>query len=200
MAGSMTRGRAGSGATTLTRQRRRFNVDEYHQLDRAGVLGEDQRVELIEGDIIQMSPIGERHVGCTIFLGRWFTIHLGERAFVSIQNPVRITEHDEPQPDVVLLRPRADGYRSALPRGEDVLLLIEVCDTSLTYGRDVKLPLFARAGITEVWLADLGRDRLLVNRDPHDGHYRTTSTHTRRGSIAPLAFPDLVVRCAEILG
>jgi Uma2 family endonuclease len=183
---------------TYTPRRRRFTVDEYHRMAKAGILHEDDRIELIEGDLIEMGVIGSRHMACVIDLNRRFILGLGDRAIVSIQNPVRLSSRSEPEPDVVLLRPRTDGYREALPGPEDVLLLIEVADSTLGYLRDTKLALYAAAGIPEVWIWDLKRRRVLLHRDPAGRSYRTVEV-VERGEIAPAVFPDLLIPVAEIL-
>src|SRR5215204_7706797 len=119
----------------------------------AGILHEDDRVELIEGEIVEMAAIGTRHFSCVNRLTRMLVMGVGDAAVVSVQNPVRLNEHTEPQPDITVIRPR--DYTESLPLPEDVLLLIEVSDTTLVYDRKVKLPLYARAGIREVWIVDL---------------------------------------------
>jgi Uma2 family endonuclease len=183
---------------TFTPRRRRFTVDEYHRMAKAGILHEDDRIELIEGELIEMAAIGSRHMACVIELNRRFVLGLVDRAVVSVQNPVRLSSHSEPEPDVVLLRPRADRYRDALPGPEDVLLLIEVSDTTLAYDRGIKLALYAAAGIPEVWIWDLKRRRVLVHRDPAGRSYRTVEI-VERGEIAPAAFPELLIPVTEIL-
>lgn len=181
-----------------TLRRRRFTVDEYHRMARAGILHEDDRIELIEGELIEMAAIGSRHMACVIELNRRFVLGLMDRAIVSIQNPVRLSSRSEPEPDVVLLRPRTDGYREALPGPEDVLLLNEVSDTTLAYDRGTKLALYAAAGIPEVWIWDLKRRRVLVHREPAGRSYRSVAVVTR-GAIAPAAFPDVLIPVSEIL-
>ncbi len=185
-------------AVALTRHR--FTVDEYHWMARVGILGEDDRVELIDGEIVEMVPIGPTHVGSVIrFTGR-LVRQYGDLAEVSVQNPVRLGEYSEPEPDLVLLRPRADSYRLALPTPADVLLVVEVADTSLAVDRRVKLPLYARAGILETWLVDLRHHRLHVHREPRADGYRVTRTLRRGERIAPLAFPDREIAVADLLG
>src|SRR5258708_2048030 len=120
---------------------RRFTVDEYHRMGRAGVFHEDDRVELLEGQIVEMSPIGPAHAGCVAVLTGVLSRRGGESVVVWVQNPVDLGERSEPQPDVALLAPRADAYRTAHPRARDILLAIEVADTSLEHDRDVKVPL-----------------------------------------------------------
>jgi Uma2 family endonuclease len=138
--------------------RRRFTVDEYYCMAEAGILHEDDRVELIEGDIIAMAAIGNRHMSCVKRLNRLFNERLGRRVVVSVQDPIRLSRRTEPQPDVALLRPRDDFYAPGHPGPDDVLLVVEVVDTSLPYDRR-KLRLYARAGIPCVWLAILSSRR-----------------------------------------
>ena len=179
---------------------RRFNVEEYYRMGKAGIIGPDERVELIEGAIIQMSPIGSRHASAVTRTARWFDRRVGDRAIVRTQNPVRLSSHSEPEPDVALVGPRADDYSAAHPGPADVLLIIEVADTTLAYDQNTKLPLYAAAGIPEVWIAHLQRDQITAYRNPVSGAYQETVTFGRDGSLAPLPFPDLVIRGADILG
>lgn len=136
-------------------QRRLFTVDEYQQMIEAGIFGEDDRLELLGGEIVAMSPIGSRHAACVNRLNRLLVSALGESAIVSIQNPIRLDDLSEPEPDVALLKPQDDFYTDQVPTPTDVLLLIEVADSSVDQDRAVKLPLYARVGIAEVWLVDL---------------------------------------------
>ena len=179
--------------------RRRFTIDEYYCMAQAGILHEDDRVELIEGEIIEMSPIGSRHVACVNRTARWFDRGVGDRAIVSVQNPIRLSRHSEPQPDVALLRTRPDFYASALPGPGDVLLVIEMADTSLAYDRRVKLPLYAEAGIPEVWIVDLTQERIQVHRDPHRRRYQHVMVFARGPVLTPLAFSDLRVPVEDLL-
>ncbi len=141
--------------------RRRFTVHEYHQMGQAGILGEDDRLELLEGEIVEMAPIGSRHQAVVDRLTRLFSNRLGDAAVVRVQGPVRLGEETEPQPDLLLLAPRADFYASAHPGPDDVLLLVEVSDSSTEYDREMKLPLYARYGITGSgwWTWERGRLR-----------------------------------------
>lgn len=180
--------------------RHRFTADEYHQMAEAGVLRDDDRVELIEGEIVDMTPIGARHGAVVDRFNHTLVRSCGDRAIVRIQGSIRLGPHSEPQPDVVLLRPRPDFYESAVPGPEHVLLLIEVADASLLYDRTVKLPLYARAGIREVWLVDLVRNHVEVHRDPTQDGYRRSETHGPGDRLGPTAFPDLHLSAADILG
>jgi Uma2 family endonuclease len=177
----------------------RFTTEEYHRMGEVGIFDEDDRVELIEGELIQMTPIGPRHAANVGRLTDLFTERLQRRVIVWVQNPVHLSPDSEPEPDIALLRRRADYYATGLPRPEDVLLIIEVADTSLGYDRDTKVPLYAAAGIPEVWIADLQGDRLRVFRDPDAGEYRRVEVLTRNDSVAPLAFPDLQLSVDELL-
>ena len=178
----------------------RFTVDDYHRMGEVGIFHEDDRVELIDGEILQMSPTGDPHVGRVIDLNDLVTERLGTAVHVSVQNPVRLPPHSEPQPDIVLMARRPGVRASRAPRAEDVLLLIEVADTTLAYDRDVKIPLYAAAGIPDVWIADLQGDRLRVYREPDGIEYRSVQVLARGATIAPLAFPDLQLTVDEILG
>ena len=187
-------------ATDSLPTRRRFTVDEYYRMAQAGILHEDDRVELLEGEIVQMAPIGSGHAGRVLRLATWFSARLAGRALVNVQNPVRLSSGSEPEPDIALLRPRPDFYTTAHPRPEDVLLIVEVAETSLTYDRDVKVPLYAAAGIPEVWIVALAAERVLVYRSPHAGRYQHAVTVERGSTLAPAAFPDLALPVGELLG
>lgn len=181
-----------------TPHRYRLTVAEYHRLGEIGIFDEDSRVELIEGDLIAMPPIGEQHASKTRRLNRLLSLQVGETALVDVQNPVRLDVHSEPQPDVVLLKPRPDFYESAHPRPEDVLLLIEVSDSTLRYDRDTKVPLYAKAGIPEVWLLDLANRRLEVYRRPSPEGYREIQYPAPEESIAPVLLPELILSVASL--
>ena len=180
-------------------KRRRFTVDEYECMGRAGILHEDERVELVDGEIVEMPPIGPGHGGRTNRLNDVLSGRLSGRAIVAVQNPIRLSRYQEPQPDIALLRRRSDFYTDSHPGPEDVLLVIEVSDTTLAYDRDTKVPMYAAAGIPEVWIADVQHRRLLVYRRPENGVYLDV-TVVEQGAVSPLAFPDLVIRLEEILG
>lgn len=183
---------------SLAPHRYRLTVAEYHRLGEMGIFDEDSRVELIEGDLIAMPPIGEQHASKTRQLNRLFSTRVREAAFVDVQNPVALDGHSEPQPDIVLLKPRPDFYESAHPRPEDVLLLIEVSDSTLRYDRDTKVPLYARAGIPEVWLLDLAGQRLEVYRRPSPEGYREIHYPAPAESIAPVLLPELILSVASL--
>ena len=179
--------------------RRLFTAEEYHRIAEAGVLTEDDRVELIEGEILEMSPIGSRHAACVGRLTRVFSRTVGDSAMVWVQNPIRLGERSEPEPDVALVRPRADDYAAGLPTAEDIFLLVEVADSSVDYDRQMKVPLYARTGIPEVWLANLGQQHVAVYRDPTPAGYQTVRVVRPGEAIRPIAFPDLEVAVDDIL-
>ena len=178
--------------------RRLFTRDEYYAMAEAGILKPEDRVELIEGEILCMSPIGGDHAACVNRVNRLFTVPLADRAVVAVQNPVHLNDFSEPQPDIAVLRLREDFYRSH-PTPDDVLLLIEVADTSLERDRRGKIPLYARCGLPEAWLVNLIENVLEVHRAPSRDGYRDVR-HLRRGDrVSPLAFPDLVIPVDAIL-
>ena len=180
--------------------KRLFTVEEYHRMAQAKILGEDDRVELIEGEIINMTPIGSRHAGTVNRINHLFSRHLRGRAMISVQNPIRLGEHSEPQPDISLLKPKDDFYASSHPGPEDVLLLVEVSETSAEYDREVKLPLYARFGIPEVWLVDLEGKAIEVYRDPSSEGYREVQTLGYNALLSPNLLPDLEIPVRDILG
>lgn len=179
---------------------RRFKVQEYHQMAAAGILEEDDRVELIEGEIIEMPPIGSRHAACLGRLNRLLSGQVGDLALVRVQDPLRLGEESEPQPDLALVKPRADFYSSSHPRPEDVLLVVEVADTSAGYDRSVKVPLYARAGIREMWLVDLERERIEVRSEPTAQGYRTAQAYRRGDRLTIDALPQIEIAVDDILG
>lgn len=184
---------------TVEIQKRLFSADEYHQMACTGILSEEDRVELIDGEIVQMAPIGRRHSACVNRLNQLFSSRLGTAAIVSIQNPVYLGHHSEPQPDVALLRPRADFYASGHPGPDDVLLLVEVAETSGQFDREVKIPLYANAGIREVWLIDLSDGAILVHRSPTTAGYDRVQTLSSGELPAPLGFPEVRLSAEQIL-
>ena len=173
--------------------RRRFTWEEYHRMAETGILGPEDRVELIEGEIIVMTAIGLRHASCVAELTRRLVPAIGDRALLWPQNPVRLPRDTEPQPDIVLLRPRADRYTTSSATPEDVLLLVEVADTSYRFDRRVKLPLYARAGVAEMWIVDLGHDVVEVYRRPSDTGYAESRRVGQGERVAPAALPDVAL-------
>jgi Uma2 family endonuclease len=179
--------------------RRRFTVAEYYCMGEAGILGPDERTELIHGEIFVMPPIGPAHATGGSRAERTFIQHLGDRAVVRGQYPIRLPGDSEPQPDIVLAQPDFERYRAAHPGPEDILLVVEISDTTLKDDRELKLPLYAQAGIPETWLMNLPDDRIEVYRDPAPEGYRSITLVPRDGAVTPLAFPDVTISCAELL-
>ena len=169
-------------------------------MGRAGILTAKERVELLEGEVIVMSPIGNRHAACVNKLNHAFTASgLAGRALVSVQNPLAESDRSEPQPDLMLLAHRHDWYAFGHPGPDEVLLLVEVADSSLAFDRGTKIPLYADAGIREVWLVDLEHDRIEAYTEPVPGDYRSTRRYAPGESLTPSALPDLKVEVAEII-
>ena len=187
------------GGVAYAPTKRKLNVHEYHRMGEAGILGFDERVELLDGELYTLPPQTARHSGTTIALGYLFRPAL-DQALQSIHNPIRLSEYSEPQPDVALLRPRPDFYGTSKARPEDVFLLVEVAESSLQYDRRTKLPLYAAAGIPEVWIVNLIARQIEVYPDSAGYHYATATVHTAGETLTPVALPDVVIRVGEILG
>ena len=181
-------------------ERRQFTVTEYYRMAEAGIFSEDDRVELIEGEVIQMSPISPHHAACIKRLNALLSHHVGAAAIVSVQDPIHLTEYSEPQPDIALLQPRADFYVTAHPTPSDVLVAVEVAQTSLEYDRDVKVPLYALTLIPEVWLVDLSSEIVYVYAGPANGTYQMVSEIKRGQSLVSQALPGLSLSVDSILG
>ena len=183
-------------SSTITK--RRFNVHEYHRMAEAGILTPSDRVQLLDGEIVVMSAVGSQHAATVNRLLRLFS-NACERQIVSVQNPVRLSEWSEPEPDVAILQPKADFYASALPTPDDALLVIEVSHSTLRFDREVKLPLYAAAGITECWIVNLEAERIEVHREPGPDGYDQVQRLARGEAISPAALPDVVLSVDDIL-
>jgi hypothetical protein len=179
--------------------KRLFTVDEYYRMAEVGILDADARVELLEGEIVEMSPVGVRHVACVNRATALFVKHFGDRGVVSIQNPVQLSNYTEPQPDIVILKPRADYYAGKKVSWEDALLVIEVSDTTIRRDR-YKLSLYARAGVSELWIEDLQNDTIFVYREPGPGAYGVSLELHRGDPISLIAFPDVVFKVEDLIG
>jgi Uma2 family endonuclease len=177
-----------------------FTADEYHRMCEVGILDPEARLELIEGEIIEMSPPGTRHMACVNRATALFVVRLAGRAMVSVQNPLLLSKYTEPQPDLVIARPRTDFYADKRLSSEHTLLAIEVSDTSLSFDRKRKMPLYAASGVPELWIENLQNDVVLVFRDPSAKTYSTCLTYKRGESLYPAAFPNLILKVEELLG
>ncbi len=178
--------------------RYRFSVDDFHRMGEVGIFGEDDRVELVDGEIVAMTPIGAQHARCVNRLNRRLVLALAEEAIVSVQNPIVLGTHDEPQPDVAVLRPRAEE-QAGNPGADDVLLVVEVADSSLAYDRDAKLPRYGRSGIPETWIVDLTNRTLTRYTEPTPEGYRVATVFRPGEVVTSTALPALQVRVDDIL-
>jgi Uma2 family endonuclease len=169
-----------------------FTVDEYYRMAEVGILKPDDRVELIDGEIIEMSPIGNRDAGCVNRLNHLFTSTFKSRVVVSVRHPMRLNKYNEPEPDIALLRPRSDFYASKTPAADDLFLIVAVADTTLAYDRNVKVPRYAAAAVPETWIVNLRDDRLLVYRDAVAGACNTSLVLRRSESVSASETPDIV--------
>jgi Uma2 family endonuclease len=173
--------------------RRPITVAEYHRMGEVGILLPDDRVELIEGQLVAMSPIGCLHTGTSNMLNHLLVQAVRGKAIVSVQNPIRLDDYSEPEPDFALLRPRSDFYRTATPVPSDVLLLIEVADSSLKYDRSVKRALYARHGIPEFWLINLGARKVEVHREPIGEDYTSMEQFGPGKTLEPKSLPGVSI-------
>lgn len=178
---------------------RRFTVAEYYAIAQTGILPENERVELIDGVIVEMAPMGNRHRATVTRLNRAFSRNVGERAIVQIQSSITLDDQTMPEPDLAILRERADFYEDQAPRPEDVLLLIEVSDTSLDYDRNEKLPRYARAGIPEVWLTVLPEGVVEVHTEPTENGYRVTRRLRAGDVLRPGCFEEIEIPVEAII-
>jgi len=177
----------------------RFSVEDYHRMAETGVLRPDARVELLDGQIIDMSPIGPSHGGVVKRLNDYFSRLAQGRWLMAVQDPLRLDPQSEPEPDLMLLKRAPDFYTSRHPVPEDVFLLIEVADTTLEFDREEKLPAYGRAGVAEVWIVNLSEQTIEVYREPHFAGYTATKVLCAGERACPLAFPDVAVDVAELL-
>ncbi|MGH9065165.1 MAG: Uma2 family endonuclease [Acidimicrobiales bacterium] len=180
--------------------RHAFTVEQWHRLGEVGLFGEDSRAELLDGEVVDMSPIGALHALCVKRLIRMFSMLVGEAAIISAQDPVVLDDRSEPQPDLALLRPPLERYAAAHPGPEDIFLVVEVADTSLVWDRDHKAPLYGRAGVGECWVVDLSTGEVLVlGRPSPDGYL--TSRRARRGERLDVpGLPGTMVAVDDVLG
>ena len=187
------------GAMSVEPLRHRFSVDDYYKMAEAGLFAPGQRLELLDGEIIEMNPIGISHASIVDRLTRLFVRGLGDEVWVRVQNPVRLSDLTEPEPDITLLRPRADSYSTGHPRPEDVVLVVEVADTTLRWDRSVKRPLYAAAGVPEVWIVDVGGGVVEVATGPGPEDYAAVRQATQGEQLTPVMLPDHAFAVADIV-
>lgn len=181
--------------------RHKLDVDAFYKLGEAGVLGQDDRVELINGELLDMAPIGNHHANSVNGLNESLVLAFSGRGIVSVQNPVTLDRYNVPQPDFTVFRYRADRYWTGHPSTPaDVLLLIEVADSSIQYDRTVKLPLYARAKIPEYWIVDLGRRMVDVYREPDGGTYASLRSYGPAETVTLSAAPDIGIALDLVFG
>ncbi|WP_017661943.1 Uma2 family endonuclease [Baaleninema simplex] len=178
---------------------RLLTVEDYHRMAEAGILHPDERVELLDGEILQMSPIGRRHAAYVLRIANQLKDELGSRTFIDVQNPVVLNDYSEPQPDIVLLPPREDFYIETGVSASDVYLVVEVSDSTLEFDRTEKLPRYALAEIPEVWIVDTNANQLEVYRNPVEGKYQTSQILSRGDRISILAFPNREIELNTLL-
>jgi Uma2 family endonuclease len=179
---------------------RKFTVEQYHKMADVGIFSQQDRVELLEGEIIEMSPIGIKHAASVNRLNQLFNKNLGDKVLVSIQNPIQLGEKSEPQPDVALLKYREDFYGAKIPQNEDIYLIVEVADTTVKYDREIKIPLYAQKNIIEVWLVDLNSSYLEVYRQPAQEGYKSMQKLQLGETLTLVSFPEIRLGVGEILG
>lgn len=180
-------------------QRHAISAEEYLRMGEAGVFAPEARLELIEGEIIEMAPIGSPHAGMVNILTALFSRATAGAAVVAVQNPLILSERSVPQPDVALLKPRTDSYTRSHPGAADVMLVVEVADTTRAFDIGTKVPLYARSGIAEAWVVDIQERVLHVYRDPAPDGYRTNLALKGGESVSPLALPALALSVADLL-
>ncbi len=180
--------------------KRLFTVEQYERMVETGILTEDDRVELIGGEILEMSPTGSRHAACVKRLNALLAARVGTSAILSVQDPVVLDDLSEPEPDVVLLTPRPDFYEQGHPQASDVLLLIEVSDTTLKFDRQVKMPLYARAGVGEFWIVNLQDDEIEIHARPSGGAYQLVRRAVRGETVNSENVAGLALEVDAVLG
>ena len=180
-------------------RRLRFSVDEYYKMIEIGILKDYEKSEIIEGELIQKMPIGDKHAAVVNRLNRFFSRNISDEILVSIQNPVRLSDYDEPEPDIVLADlTKFDGNRH--PRPAETLLIVEVSDTTLKYDRDVKLALYAEAEIPEVWIVNLKNEIIEIHQKPSVGIYQLAQIYKRGEMAKSSVLPNLEIEVDKILG
>ncbi len=183
---------------TAVLERRLLTVDEFYKMAEAGILTENDRVELINGELVKMAPIGSKHAAMVVQLDRIFSRHENERYIISAQNPLCINQYTELHPDLMILKPKDDLYSSVLPSPQDLFLIIEVSESSLDKDQTIKVPLYAQNDVPEVWIVNLKNKTLEVYREPSPNGYASVSTLDQSQTVSPLSFPDIQLPIRDI--
>jgi len=181
-------------------QKRYFSAEEYHRMGETGIFRENEQTELIKGEIFHMPPIGTEHAACVDRLNRLLHLSLGESWIIRVQNPVSVSVDSEPEPDISVLKFHPEFYARHHPQPKDIGMLIEISDTSLGYDRQIKLPLYAKAGIPEVWIVNLKERCVEIHSSPAEPGYELCRKHYRGAQLKSPSFPDLKISVDELLG
>ncbi len=177
-----------------------INVSEYYQLDRDYLFSKKKRVELIEGEIVEMTPMGSRHAAVvTRVMDRFLPLQASQKALTRIQLPICLSVYSEPEPDITLVNYQSDFYREGHPQPKNIYLIVEVSDTSIFQDRHVKLPLYAQYAISEVWLIDLNENVIETYREPFFQRYQIKKEYRTDQTLSPQAFPDLTIDVNDLL-
>lgn len=185
--------------TSLLLPTRKISIETYHKMVEIGVFNEDERIELIRGEIIEMSPVGIKHATCVKKLNQLFAQKLGIKIILGVQDPIKLNDNSEPQPDLVLLKPKSDFYATGHPKPEDILLLIEVSDRSIEYDRQIKIPLYAENKIQEVWLININESLIQVYQNPQGKLYKNITNYQINDTINLTCFPDCQIKVNKVL-
>jgi Uma2 family endonuclease len=175
----------------------KFTTQQYHLMHEAGVFEQGDRLELINGEIKKMSPIGRKHATCVARLTKRLELKLGDCSIIWSQNPIRLADSSEPQPDLAILKPREDFYEEGLPEPSDILLIIEVADSTISYDCEIKAPLYALAGIREMWLFDVNKKVIEGYSHASASGYKQINRYEQNDTLSILAFPDVIFSWEE---
>jgi Uma2 family endonuclease len=188
-----------SGTAELQARRVRFSVADFYRMGEVGLIAPGERIELIDGELVKMPPIGPGHAGCVDEFADLLRARLPASVIVRTQNPIRLHDQAEPEPDIAVVVRRPGYYRAGHPTPSDVLLVIEVADSTLAYDLGIKAPLYAAAGIAEYWIVNLTGQQVIVFREPKDGQYQSEQALTAGDAVRPLAFPEVSIPTSDVL-
>ena len=178
--------------------RKKFTITEFEQMAETGIIKDEDRIELIEGELIEMGKIGKRHAACVDRLNDLFRDKFGKRVLVRSQNPIQLSDYSQPQPDLAILTRKSDYYETAHPTPDDIFLLVEVADTTIKFDQEIKIPLYAKHNILEVWLVNLNQEIVEVYYQSNINSYTTKKIFTKKQIISPISFPEIKINVSEI--